>query len=217
MSDPTDTPPAPPPVKRAGNRGVGRKPSLTPEIRDEIIKAVGVGDSNINAAAAAGIGQSTLYAWIEKGTDRPEQPATETSPAVPAYVGRSPYREFVEALSRARPKWRRALLGKTAEAVEGDRITHYDADGKITKVEKRAPDGRLALKLLALRYPAEFAEKVVVENRHTNASGTGPVLIGSHAETVAALRTMTPEQLRAITGTDTSDLAPLPEGDGADD
>ncbi len=212
MSDPTDTPPAPPIVKRAGNRGKGRPPILTPEIQAEIISAVEVGDSNINAAEAAGIGESTLYAWIEKGTDRPEQPATETTPFVPAYHARSPYREFVEALQRARPRWRRAMVNKTAEAVRGDTITHYDSDGKITKVERRAPDGRLALKLLALRYPAEYAEKVVVENRHTNASGVGPVLVGGPAEFVAGMRGMSAEQLRAMAfGPD--GLEPLPEGE----
>ena len=213
MSDPTDTAPAPPIVKRAGNRGKGRPPILTPEIQAEIVSAVEVGDSNINAAAAAGIGESTLYAWIEKGTDRPEQPATATEAAVPAYHARSPYREFVEALSRARPRRRRALLSKTAAAVNGDTVTHYDADGRITKVEKRAPDGRLALRLLALIAPAEFAEKVVVENRHTNASGTGPVLVGGVAEFVAGMRGMSPEQLRALAN-GAEELEPLPEGDG---
>ena len=89
-----------------------------------------------------------------------------------------------------------SLLSKAAEAVDGDKVTHYGPDGKITKVEKRAPDGRLALKLLALRYPAEFAEKVVVENRHTGASGTGPVAFGTISP--AALRGMTPDQLRAL-------------------
>ena len=213
MSDPTDTPPAAPIVKRAGNRGKGRPPILTPEIQAEIVRAVEFGDSNINAAEAAGISQSALYAWIEKGTDRPEQPATETTPFFPAYHARSPYKEFAEALLRARPKWRRAMISKTAEAVNGDTVTHYDGAGKITKVEKRAPDGRLALKLLALRYPAEFAEKVVVENRHTNASGTGPVLVGGPAEFVAAMRGMSPEQLRAL-ATGAEELEPLPEGDG---
>lgn len=216
MSDPTDTPAPTPPPKRNGNRGLGRKPILTPEIRDEIVKAVQVGDSNENAAAAAGIGQSTLYAWISKGTDQPERPATETEPARAAVPARQPYKEFVEALQRARPKWRRSLLSKAAEAVDGDKITHYGPDGKITKVEKRAPDGRLALKLLALRYPAEFAEKVVVENRHTGASGTGPVMIGTISP--AALRGMTPDQLRAlVTDPAAGVLEPLPDEEEGED
>lgn len=187
-----DEPPAATP-----NRRTGRKTVLTPELQAEILKAIEVGDSDVNACACVGINKSTLYEWIKRGER-----------------GTQPYKDFADALPRARATWRKRLLASAVSAVQGSSTTHYRPDGTIEKVERRAPDGRLALKLLAVRHPHEFSERHIFEQRHTGGDGTSPVLIGDAAKVAQAVATMTPAQLRAFTGTGTDDLAPDPEGEG---
>ena len=64
----------------------GRPPKLTPEIQERIVLAVRAGNYLSVSARAAGVHESTLYRWLERGR----------GPA-----GREPYRSFCEALKEA--------------------------------------------------------------------------------------------------------------------
>lgn len=183
-----------PPIKRHGNRGVGRKTILTPEIQAKIIEAVELGDSDLNACAYAGVSPSALYNWIQKGTDHP---ATEDSPARPA---RSPYKEFVGKLTRARAVFRVNHLRCIARAAQGT---------------KSAPgDWRASKFMLAVKWPDEFSERQVLEQRHTNATGQGPVVVATGGDLTAAIAQLAnlPEEVRDALAGVGGGLAPDDDG-----
>jgi transposase-like protein len=73
-------------TKRPKKR-VGRRSKLTPELRDRICALVRGGNYHKVAAQACGIGQSTLYEWIEKGEASKDK--------------KSEYAEFSEAIKKA--------------------------------------------------------------------------------------------------------------------
>jgi transposase len=50
-------------------RGPGRPSKLTPEVREEIVEAIKIGNYPEIAAAAAGISKTTFYGWMKEGTD----------------------------------------------------------------------------------------------------------------------------------------------------
>lgn len=195
----------------------GRKPRLTEEIAKAIITAISLGATDKTAYESAGVAPSAFYAWIQKGTDRDAVPATGTTPEIPAYVARSPYKEFAEKLKRARPNCIVRHLGHVNRAAEGTVIEHFGPDGKIESIERRGDgDWRASKWLLSVKEPESFSERVVVENRHTGPSGTGPVMIGTISP--AALRGMTPDQLRAlVTDPAAGVLEPLPDEDEGED
>ena len=57
----------------------GRPTKLTPQVQAKIVQAI-VGGNDITVAAAyAGIGESTFYAWLERG--RKERARLAASPA----------------------------------------------------------------------------------------------------------------------------------------
>ena len=195
MSDPTDTAPVP----RRG--GPGRKPRLLidPKLQAEIVGAVANGTPVRHAAAAAGVNETLLYQWINLGTDDPGTPATEDSPGRPPRKARSPYREFAEALQKAKPKAIRNYVSTIASAARGATITTTTThpDGRVeVRTEQQPGEWRAAAFMLPRLAPDDFAEKRILA--HAGPTGAGPVLIGGPAEMVAAMREMTPEQLRAI-------------------
>ena len=59
----------------------GRPTDLTPAVQARIVQAIVGGNDNKVAAAYAGIGESTFYAWLERG--RKERAAAVASPASP--------------------------------------------------------------------------------------------------------------------------------------
>jgi hypothetical protein len=64
---------------------MGRKCKLTQEVQQRIVDCLVLGASRATAAAAAGIGESTLYRWLDQG---------EAS-------SRGPFRQFWEAVRGA--------------------------------------------------------------------------------------------------------------------
>ena len=57
----------------------GRPTDLTPQAQAKIVLAIVGGNDNKVAAAHAGIGESTFYAWLERG--RKERARLAASPA----------------------------------------------------------------------------------------------------------------------------------------
>ena len=62
----------------------GRKTKLSPDLQKRLLDAIAAGNYIHTACAAVGIGESTYFKWLERGR-----------------AGESPYREFIEALTRA--------------------------------------------------------------------------------------------------------------------
>lgn len=46
---------------------MGRKCKLTPEVQQRVVECLGLGSNRANAAAAAGVGETTFYRWMERG------------------------------------------------------------------------------------------------------------------------------------------------------
>lgn len=62
----------------------GRKTKLTPQVQDLIVQALNVGAHHEHACQYGGVDQATFYRWLQKGEE-----------------GKSPYREFCEAVKKA--------------------------------------------------------------------------------------------------------------------
>jgi transposase len=73
---------------------MGRPAKLTPEIGARIAKAVAAGNYPEVAAESEGVGKSTFYRWMEQG-------ARDES---------GPYKEFREAITRARARAERKMV-----------------------------------------------------------------------------------------------------------
>ncbi|MEW9530623.1 transposase [Microbispora sp. NPDC049125] len=154
---------------------MGRRTKLTPETAERIINAVRAGASFEAAAGAAGIGETTLYRWLKEA----EQPRTERWK-----------REFREGLYRARDEVEvRVVAGSVMKSAMGGyvvkRVTRERPDGTVETEEQIAPaDGRVGLKLLAMRFPDRWSER-----REVAVSGQVEVMtstIGQLAERLAA-------------------------------
>ncbi len=85
------------------SRPVGRPSKLTPDVEARILNAVRCGAPNRVACLAAGVGESTLYQWLEKAKSLPY----------------SEYAEFAERLKQARHEGitaRLAIIMKAARS-----------------------------------------------------------------------------------------------------
>ena len=82
-------------------RPLGRPSKLTPDTEARILNAIRCGAPNKVACAAAGIGERTLYQWLEKSKELPD----------------SEYAQFAQSLTRARQEGiaaRLAIIQKAA-------------------------------------------------------------------------------------------------------
>src|SRR5262245_28587191 len=82
----------------------GRPTKLTPEVQDQLCKALRTGCSLRDAALLAGIYPSTLQRWLARG--RAEQ--------------QGGYCDLREAVTRARCLWRAAMLAQVRRASKRD-------------------------------------------------------------------------------------------------
>ncbi|MGE3449086.1 MAG: transposase [Microbacteriaceae bacterium] len=77
---------------------MGRRSKYSLDVQEVIVCAVEDGATDEQACEAAGISKPTLYTWILKGED-----------------GRAPYRDFLDALTRARSRRPRAIMRTLAD------------------------------------------------------------------------------------------------------
>lgn len=197
MADPATPKPEPradwKPLAREHARKTGRKSILDDRTpaglawRSEFIRRLEAGDTIANVCVVMMLHEATYHRWMVEGEERPPSDAEPTG-----HKARSPYREFREDVMRTRGVTRSNHILSIAAAA--------------------ANDWRAAAWWLARRHPDEFSERHILA--HTNPSGTGPVLVGDAVRVAAAIRDMSPDQLRALTGTGTDDLAPDPEEEG---
>ena len=123
------------PQRRAAKKPVGRPAGsglkLTPDVEGEICKALEISVPLKYAAEAAGVPESTVYLWLERGKK-----------------GNEPYARFAGAVTRARAK---AVKNLTTVALQGGKGSsaatwflerRYRTDyGPIQKLEHSGPDG----------------------------------------------------------------------------
>jgi len=104
------------------------------------------------AAAFAGIDDATAYRWLAEGRQQES----------------GPFRDFYDAVSRARAATEAQLVGHVLRDVAGgyvrSRRTRTLRDGSVEVEEDRAgPNGTLGLKVLQAALPSRWSAKAVVE------------------------------------------------------
>lgn len=147
-------------------RGVGRPCKLTPEVAERICALVREGQYLTTAAAVCGVGESTVYRWLGEGEDdnAPER-----------------FREFREAVTRARAEAERAMVVAVLLDARGGRVvkevTRRRPDGTVeTEVTRTPSNGRVALEFLARTRPSRWRPVRAVE---VSGPEGGPVPVAS--------------------------------------
>lgn len=123
------------PSKRRAPKKRGRPPGsglkLTPEVESEICKALEIAVPLKYAAEAAGIAESTVHEWLERGEK-----------------GEEPFATFAVAVSRARAKAVRNLSAKALGGGPGSSQATWFLErrfrqeyGPVQKLEHSGPDG----------------------------------------------------------------------------
>ena len=94
----------------------GRPTDLTPTTQERIALAIRGGNDNKVAAAHAGIGESTFYAWLDRG--RKERARLAASSRAKPRASETPFVEFLEAIQKAQADAETrnvALIAKAAQ------------------------------------------------------------------------------------------------------
>lgn len=77
----------------------GRPTKLTPELQEEICKAIRAGNYIETAAAFAGISKNTLYDWMKRGAREKERLAK--NPRAKVKKSEAPFVDFSDAVEKA--------------------------------------------------------------------------------------------------------------------
>lgn len=85
---------------------MGRPSKLTEDVKERFLKSIRVGNDKKVAAAVAGISESTLYSWLEKG----RQPDAE-----PEFL------EFLESVTQAEAQAEVNAVGRIRQAADNGR------------------------------------------------------------------------------------------------
>ena len=88
------------PAKKASPKKTGRKTVITPEITEAIATSIRLGNYSEHAAAAAGIGKSTFWNWLERG--KREKERLETIDGAEPREDETPFVEFLDAIEKAK-------------------------------------------------------------------------------------------------------------------
>ncbi len=148
----------------------GRRISLTPELGDALCAARRNGHSITGAAAACGIGRSTLHRWLQEGEaeDAPDE-----------------LRDFWDRFTRAGATMFGELISAAFQdaigGVETERGTRPDGT-EIVKVTP--PNGKIALELLSRLSPDDWRPVKAIEVSGPN---QGPVEVTAQAEIVESI------------------------------
>ena len=131
----------------------GRTTKLTPQVHENIVRAVTAGVPVVQAAQLVGIGQSTVLQWLQRGEGRAKRSAEAR------------YVEFVEAITRARAFDEARRLARLEQAGRGGAVVHEKttqyADGRvITERTYAPPDWRCDAWYLEHAYPERWGRRV---------------------------------------------------------
>lgn len=144
----------------AGNGQMGRRSKLTPKVAKRIIRAVGLGLSYAEAARAAGICESTLHLWRQKG-------GQDLADGI-----QSRYSDFLERIERAQDEQAEKYLDAIERSVMEPTViekTHIRRDKDGTQViekwtETKPPTIDGAKWWLARRRPDTFTPRQQLEH-----------------------------------------------------
>jgi hypothetical protein len=150
----------------------GRRSHLTRERHDRIIEIISAGNHLATAADVAGIGESTLYQWLQLGRDA--RAARDRGERLSRRA--LEYAEFAESVTRARATATIHAIGVVHKAMEGgyvlsEKETTYP-DGKRTVARTfAAADGRLALEFVSRQAPDLWGRNGVARVELTGPDG----------------------------------------------
>lgn len=149
---------------------MARPLALTPEVQHAIVTALRAGASVEDAVIASGVSTTTYYRWTQRG--RIEAERLDANPRARPKAADTPYREFWEAVTRARAEFRLAAVAALQQSLrpfERRTTKTFTVAGQVTKqevsVETVQPDGRLALEVLARQDPENWAKTSVVAHK----------------------------------------------------
>lgn len=127
----------------ASHLKLAKRPSKLLTAMPKIEEALEIGNSREGAAAYAGIGSSTFYSWMERGEADVEQDE------------RTPYREFVETVTRAEGFAEQTLVAEIRRSAKG----FVDPETR----ERRGHDWKAAAFLLERRHPDRWGQKQTIK------------------------------------------------------
>jgi transposase-like protein len=110
---------------------IGRPSKLTPALQERIVRAVREGNYPETAAQAEGVDRATYYRWMDKGA---KVAGGNDAASAKAEAEARPYRDFRDAVTRARATAQRKMLGYVAKAAP------KDPENARWYLERTAPD-----------------------------------------------------------------------------
>src|SRR5437773_3263998 len=129
----------------------GRKTKLSPDLQKRLLDAIAAGNYIHTACAAVGIGESTYFKWLERGR-----------------AGESPYREFIEALTRAEQQ----AIVSLVEIVRSHAIEDWRAAAFLLERRQKKDWGRHeTLDATVTTKLDEDLERRLLKGREANARG----------------------------------------------
>ena len=153
-------------------RRAGRPSKLTPELKEEILTAIGKGGCTYaDACFKAGIDESTFHRWKQKGQEQ----------------DRGRFREFCNELKGAEAGFRAIRLQRIVDAAEKSQVrvrktVRSMGDGDDAKIFQEVvedtvlPDPRWDAWLLERKYPEMFSRKHVEVAANVTHSEPPPVM-----------------------------------------
>ena len=139
-------------AKQRDSKG-GRPLKLTKELQDKLCATISRGHYATTACAACGIGESTFFRWMEWGEDHYEVQRGERV----LVRARSPYREFREAVEKAKAQAQMVHM----EALR-DAAFETLTDPSTGQVKVRSKNWTASAWFLERTAPHQFARREVV-------------------------------------------------------
>lgn len=190
-------------------RTPGRPTKCTPQITGKIIKAVRRGAHLEAAAYAAGVHPSTVYRWLAEGQQ------DDTTPADPPDDSKRVFREFCEALTRARAKAELDMVAAVVEDAKGGavvkRLTRTWRNGTVEEeITYAPPNGRVALAYLERVHPDRWGRRVEITGE-----GGAPIQVEQRQMVIVGLAERVHTLLQAHAGPLELEAGDDAEGDAA--
>jgi len=148
---------------------MARPTSLTPDVQRRIVGAILAGNFQETAAGVGGINAGTLHRWLVRGREEEERLAAH--PDRKRRASETPFREFREAVTRARAEVEAGHVAQLQRAAGGETVierrTIVHSDGREEIVERFAPaDWRASAWWLERSFPAHWGRRA-----HSSATG----------------------------------------------
>ena len=145
----------------------GRPTDLTPAVQARIVQAIVGGNDNKVAAAYAGIGESTFYAWLERG--RKERARLAASPNARPRAKETPFVEFLASIQKAQADAETRNVALIAKAAQEGTWT-----AAAWWLERKYPERWGRKERQQVEHEGGITIRVVYEDTHPDASEVAP-------------------------------------------